>query len=110
MHVMTRKIWVWALERNIWLSAAHIPGKENVEADLESRYSPSSKSEWSLKDEFFQIIMCKFGTCEIDLFASRLNNKLDRYVFFIPDPGAEVIDAFSYDWSINRLYIFLLLG
>ena len=106
LHVVTRKIWIWALERNIWLSAAHIPGKENVEADFESRYFPSSKSEWSLKDEFFQIIMCKFGTCEIDLFASRLNNKLDRYVSFGPDPGAEAIDAFSFDWSINKLYIF----
>ena len=77
-----------------------------MEADLESRYSPFSKFEWSLKDEFFQIIMCKFGTCKIDLFASRLNNKLDRYVSFRPDPGAEAINAFSYDWTINKLYIF----
>ena len=50
--------------------------------------------------------MCKFGYCDVDLFASRLNNKLDRYVSFRPDPGAEAIDAFSYDWSINKLYIF----
>ena len=61
LHEVTREIWIWALERNIWLSAAHIPGKENVEADLESRSFPCSKSEWCLKDEVFEIIMCKFG-------------------------------------------------
>ena len=31
-----RKIWDWAIERNNFLTATHIPGILNVEADAES--------------------------------------------------------------------------
>ena len=34
---MAKKIWKWCIERNIWLSVAHIPGKDNFVADFESR-------------------------------------------------------------------------
>ena len=34
---IARDIWFWCLERNIHLSAAHVPGIENCEADEESR-------------------------------------------------------------------------
>ena len=30
-------IWQWAAEQQIWVSAAHIPGSENVLADKNSR-------------------------------------------------------------------------
>ena len=33
----TQLIWHWAQERNVWLSAAYLPGKDNVVADLHSR-------------------------------------------------------------------------
>ena len=36
---LTKHIWDWARERNIWLSAAHIPGSSNVDADRLSRNS-----------------------------------------------------------------------
>ncbi len=32
-RVVARQIWQWALSRGIWLSAEHIPGESNVEAD-----------------------------------------------------------------------------
>ena len=31
------QIWHWSIERNIWLSATHIAGVENVVADKASR-------------------------------------------------------------------------
>ena len=34
---LTKEIWDWATDRNIWLSAAHIPGSINVDADQFSR-------------------------------------------------------------------------
>ena len=34
---ITREIWNFAISKNIWISAAHIPGTENVEADTASR-------------------------------------------------------------------------
>jgi hypothetical protein len=39
----------------------------------------------------------------VDLFASRLNHKIDKYVSRRPDPHALAIDAFSLTW-INELY------
>jgi len=32
-NTITKDIWDWARERNIWLSAAHILGSSNVVAD-----------------------------------------------------------------------------
>ena len=58
LHKVIKAIWVWALERNIWLSAVHIPGVENVDADFESR-NASSSAEWCLDRHFFELIMRK---------------------------------------------------
>ena len=40
-------IWQWAAEQ-IWVSAAHIPGSENVVADKNTRIFERS-SEWKLR-------------------------------------------------------------
>ena len=103
---ITRKIWDWCLERNIWLSAAYLPSEENVVADKMSRISHHN-SEWSLNGEIFNRITSIFGKPEIDLFASRLNYKCDRYVAWQPDPFAEAVDAFSLNWgNMGLIYIF----
>ena len=31
------EVWVWAEDKNIWITASYIPGKENYDADRESR-------------------------------------------------------------------------
>jgi len=36
MDEVVHLIWAWAIERNTWLTATHIPGILNVEADEES--------------------------------------------------------------------------
>ena len=36
---LTRKIWEWWTDNNMWLTTSHIPGKENTLADAESRKS-----------------------------------------------------------------------
>ena len=55
-NTLTREIWLWALQRNIWLTAKHLPGKLNILADAESRKQHNSELEWSLhKDVFDQI-------------------------------------------------------
>ena len=42
----------------------------------------------------------------MDLFASRLNNKLPKYASWKPDPKAEFIDAFSRSWNSLKFYAF----
>jgi len=54
-----------------------LPGVANKEADFESRID-RHKIEWSLKHSIFCDITKRFGSCDIDLFASRVNAKLDR--------------------------------
>ena len=43
---------------------------------------------------------------DIDLFASRLNAKLDQFVSWHPEPGALAVDAFSISWSNQKCYAF----
>ena len=42
----------------------------------------------------------------MDLFASRLNFQLPRYVSWNPDPEAVATDAFSINWSNDLHYAF----
>ena len=69
-------IWQWCSIRNIWLSVAHIPGKENISADRESRRKYNSSSEWMLNK---QMLLSCFEQLSfyptIDLCASRLNHQ-----------------------------------
>ena len=103
---LTKSLWLWCLERNIWLTAVHIPGVDNIEADQQSRLSNTS-TEWSLNKHVFQDAICKLGvTPDIDLFASRINYQLKPYVSFHPDPGAIAVNAFHMSWKQFQAYIF----
>ncbi|KAL4718583.1 hypothetical protein ACJJTC_018224 [Scirpophaga incertulas] len=62
--------------------------------------------EWELADYAFQDIVTKFGYPEIDLFASRINNKCKRYVSWHIDPDAYAINAFTIPWSGYFFYAF----
>jgi hypothetical protein len=42
----------------------------------------------------------------VDLFATRLNTQLSRFVSWQPDPDAEAIDAFMLDWREHSCYVF----
>ena len=71
---LTLELWQWCLERNIMISAQHVPGKLNTIADLESRVFNNS-SEWKIAP---QIVSPFLKGCEIDLFASRLSAQLPQ--------------------------------
>ena len=104
-NLAAKQIWEWCKERNIWLTAAHLPGKHNTEADIMSR-TFTDRTEWMLNRRVFEEITLQFGEPEIDLFASRLNKQLARYVSWLPDPEAEAIDAFSLNWRNLKFYAF----
>ncbi|KAJ8034638.1 hypothetical protein HOLleu_21560 [Holothuria leucospilota] len=54
----------------------------------------------------FKQIVDRFGQPEVDLFASRLNKQVNRFVSWLPDPEAEAIDAFTLDWGDLNFYAF----
>ena len=105
LNALALDIWEWAIERSIWLSAVHIPGKENIGADKESR-NFSNRHEWVLDKEVFHTIAESYPNLDIDLFATGLNNQLDTYCSWKPDPGSTHVDAFSVDWSKFTFYAF----
>ena len=62
--------------------------------------------EWKLDETIFASIAAYFYRPKIELFASRLNYQLPRYVAWQPDPGAEAVDAFTLDWRSETFFAF----
>ena len=90
---LARELWMWCLERDILLTAQHLPGKENVIADTESKVM-RNRSDWMLNPSIFQRMMCQFSYLEVDLLATRLTYQLPHFFSCRPDPLAEETDAF----------------
>ena len=106
LNSLCKSVWEWAISRDLWLSAAHIPGKLNTRADLESRENRSTH-EWKLDPVELHNALHDLGvTPDIDLFASRINNQFATYVSYRPDPGAFAIDALSMSWTKLDFYAF----
>ena len=102
---IARKVWLWCISRKIYLTAAHIPGKTNIQADQASRLF-NDRTEWQLDKSVFKKLLAIFGKPEVDMFASRLNHQLPLYVAWIPDPEAMAVDAFTQNWTEHYIYIF----
>ena len=104
---IARETLLWCKARGISLTVTHLPGKQNVEADLASRHFHDD-TEWSLDTHVYNSLIPKWGKPEIGLFASRLNAKLPCCAAWKPDPSAYSIDAFTLDLSVYKLvYCFL---
>ena len=76
LNELARKIWLWCIDKNIWLSVAYIESENNVEADNESRLNHDNL-EWNLNRTLFDEITKLFYMPDIDIFASRLNNQVE---------------------------------
>ena len=103
---LCKTIWEWCIARNIWLSAAYLPGTSNITADRESREKNHSL-EWMLNKQLLQIALQQLRfQPDIDLFASRVNNQFVRYAAYRPDPNAIAVDAFTMQWTDLKFYAF----
>ena len=49
---LAQETWAWAAKANILLSATHLPGVQNFEADLKFR-KQEIHTEWKFKDSVF---------------------------------------------------------
>jgi hypothetical protein len=91
-------------QKGIWITAQHLPGLQNVDADWASRHF-NERTEWTLDKAIFTRIVTKYYTPQVDLFASRLNHQLPLYVSRHPDPGAMEVDAMTLHWNIWTSFI-----
>ena len=85
--------------KQVTLKAHHMPGLLNVIADKLSRLGQTIQTEWSLHPEVFQAICSQWHQSQVDLFATRFNNKLSQFVSPVPDPQAWAVDALSLSWE-----------
>ena len=99
------RICDFCTKNQLWVAVAHTPGTINTEADKQSRVLEDA-TERKLNPALFNKIVENFGKPDIDLFATRINNHLDRYVSWHPEPQAMVIIAFSLTWNNNYFYKF----
>lgn len=102
----------WCISRNITLRAEHIPGRENEEADKESRRG-ADPSDWMIQPAIFQEINMRWGPLDVDLFAARHNAQLHRFFSYRLDPMAEAVDALNQRWTRMTPYAFppfILMG
>ena len=103
---LCKTIWEWCITRDIWISAAYLPGKLNVVADRESR-KENNNLEWMINPTELNYALRQLSfTPEIDLFASRINKQFPTYASFRPDPDAIAVDAFTLQWENLKLYAF----
>ena len=75
-------------------------------ADKLSKLVETIQTEWSLLPEVFQAICSRWHRPQIDLFATRFNNKLPLFVSPVPDPLATAEDALSLPWEDLDIYAF----
>ena len=89
------RILTWCTRHQVTLKARHIPGQLNMVADKLSRLGQTIQTEWSLLQEVFQAICSRWHRPQIDLFATKFNNKLPQFVLPVPDSLAVAVDALS---------------
>ena len=101
---IAERIWALAYEMGVTLTARHLPGVENVEADRLSRLS--TQYEWKLNPRFFRQINRMWGPHSIDRFASIVTSQLPVYNSRYLDPQTSGIDALAqHDWGQNNNYV-----
>ena len=106
LHQQIFEIWQWATSKNIWISATHIPGIQNTEADFESRRD-ETMMEWKLDEDAFELSISSLAfTPNLDLFASRINAQLPNFFSYRHDPEAMGVNAFSISWKSLDFYAF----
>lgn len=100
---LVRPLWDWALQTRTTLCATYIPGKINDRADKLSRRK-RDRTDWMLHRNLFSRLSRQCGPFTLDLFATRLNAQVARYVSRFPDPGSVSVDAFRQDLRKERAY------
>ena len=100
-------IWQCCISKNMWISAAFIPGNKNKTADYKSR-NFKDNTHWQLKSTIFsQAVIIMSCNPDMDSFAFYLNHQVDKYVSWHPDPYSLAVDAFSIPWSAyTNVYAF----
>ena len=97
----TRKLILFCEAHNLDISLQYIKSEDNKQADTASRVFKNPDTEWSLDIKVFNKLLSIFQvTPDIDMFASRLNNKVEKFCSWEWEPGCSFTDALHVDWNM----------
>jgi hypothetical protein len=99
------EILLWCDQNQIELRASHLAGKKNYLADALSR-GKILPTEWTLNQAVLERVFHKWGTPQIDMFASRFNNRLPFFCTRSQDVRAAMTDASAQSWKSLFLYAY----
>ena len=63
-------------------------------------------TEWSLDHRVTNLLFDIWGLPTVELFTTRLNNKVEAFFSRLPDPLALQGNSLQADWSIGLLYMY----
>ena len=72
LNNLSKEIWFWCIARNIHITAAHVPGIDNISADALSRKFIDN-IEWSLDEKTFTSLCFIFDQPTVDPFLGSLS-------------------------------------
>ena len=106
MAQVVHLIWNFILKHDNWVTATHIPGIFNEEADIESR-KHETRTEWMINRKYFEKIIKSLNfKPTVDLLATRLNTQLPHFISLRPDPESKGVNAFTFSWENLSFYAF----
>ena len=98
--------WTYIIKNGIIITAVeYLPGAINKEADFQSQNVRDS-SKWKLNPFLFQNICYRWGTLDLNLFASRVSHPVPAYLSCKLDPYSKGRDAFHISWTHRQSYAF----
>ena len=103
---IAKELWLWCLQRGVTIRAQHLPGEENLQADLMWGHL-RHRTHLVLNLHLFSVLNQMWGPLEIYLFATRFSWQLPRFFSWHPDPEAEATNALAQDWSTQHAYAHL---
>ncbi len=105
LHRKAQDLLLWAHARGVSLRAVHLPGEDNVAADLLSRGGPRP-GEWRLHPALIQAIWLRFGKAKVDIFATQENTHCLLWYSMVGPRGPLGVDALANKWPPVLLYAF----
>lgn len=98
---LVKELWLILDPYNIRLTPFFLPGSYNSWA----RGLPLP--DWHLDSEILERVFCKWGTPEVDLFATSKSKVVPKYATIeASDQGAWFVNAFSRPWRLGFAWIF----
>ena len=101
---IAKQIWLQAFQYQTTITAKHLSGVLNVQADDLSRQT--DKFEWMLSKPTFKMLDSMWGPHTVDRFASALSTQLPRYNSRYLDPNGMPVDALAQiDWAEENNFV-----